>query len=134
MNDQPWYKNGLRFRCTQCGSCCTGAPGFVWVNKAEIAALAAAIRLDIEEFQRRYVRKVGIRNSLIEMANGDCVFFHQESRSCQVYEQRPGSAALGRFGARTLSIQPPGSGCASIARGGIVGRSRRCRPSRPGST
>ena len=29
---------GLRFECTQCGDCCTGAPGYVWVNKAEISA------------------------------------------------------------------------------------------------
>ncbi len=89
MNDQPWYHDGLRFQCQQCGSCCTGAPGYVWVNKAEIAALAAAVRLDAEEFQRRYVRKVGIRQSLIELPGGDCVFFHRESGSCQVYQQRP---------------------------------------------
>jgi Fe-S-cluster containining protein len=89
MNNQPWYKDGLRFKCMQCGGCCTGAPGFVWVNKAEIEALAGAIRVDVVEFERRYVRKVGIRKSLIEFANGDCVFFSSESRSCQVYEHRP---------------------------------------------
>ena len=89
MNDRPWYENGLRFHCTQCGACCTGAPGFVWVNKAEITALAAAIRIAVDEFERRYVRKVGIRKSLTERANDDCVFFHAESRSCQVYKDRP---------------------------------------------
>jgi len=89
MHNDPWYQDGLRFQCVQCGSCCTGAPGYVWVNRAEIEALAAAIRLDVEEFRRRYVRKVGIRNSLIEFPNGDCVFFHPESRSCQVYQDRP---------------------------------------------
>ena len=89
MKVQPWYHDGLRFQCQQCGSCCTGEPGYVWVNKEEIAALAAAVRLDVEEFQRRYVRKVGIRQSLIELPGGDCVFFHRESGSCQVYDQRP---------------------------------------------
>ena len=34
----PWYAAGLRFFCTQCGDCCSGAPGFVWVNEEEIAA------------------------------------------------------------------------------------------------
>jgi uncharacterized protein len=85
----PWYQEGLKFSCTGCGDCCTGAPGYVWVNKAEIEALAAALRITPEEFQRRYVRMVGIRKSLIEFANGDCVFFHGESRTCQVYDARP---------------------------------------------
>ena len=28
-------KDGLQFKCTGCGDCCTGAPGYVWVNKAK---------------------------------------------------------------------------------------------------
>ena len=28
----PWYRDGLRFTCTRCGNCCTGAPGYVWVD------------------------------------------------------------------------------------------------------
>jgi uncharacterized protein len=89
MSDQPWYHAGLRFECTQCGQCCTGAPGYVWVNKEEIATLAAAVRLEVDEFERRYVRRVGMRKSLIEFSNGDCVFYHGESKTCQVYDSRP---------------------------------------------
>jgi Fe-S-cluster containining protein len=89
MSTTPWYHAGLRFQCTGCGSCCTGAPGYVWVNKEEIASLAALLKLEVEEFEKRYVRQVGIRKSLIEFSNGDCVFFHSESRTCQVYEARP---------------------------------------------
>ena len=89
MNDSPWFKDGLRFQCTQCGDCCTGAPGFVWVNKAEIEALAAQLQLEVAEFERRFVREVGIRKSLIEHANGDCVFFDGQSRKCTVYGARP---------------------------------------------
>ena len=87
--NEPWFRDGLKFACTGCGDCCTGAPGYVWVNKAEIEALAAAIDIAVEEFERRYVRMVGIRKSLVELANGDCVFFHGESRTCQVYDVRP---------------------------------------------
>lgn len=87
--DSPWYQDGLRFRCTQCGDCCTGAPGYVWVNKQEIADLAALLQIDVETFERRYVRMVGIRKSLKEYANGDCVFFDNESRRCKVYTARP---------------------------------------------
>ena len=87
--NRPWYHEGLNFACTGCGGCCTGEPGYVWVNKAEIAALAAAVGATVEEFHRRYVRMVGIRKSLIELAGGDCVFFDNQSRTCRVYDVRP---------------------------------------------
>lgn len=88
--DTPWYRDGLRFRCTQCGNCCTGAPGYVWVNQQEIEALAAAIgEEDVAAFEAKYVRKVGVRKSLKEFSNGDCVFFDGETRRCTVYGQRP---------------------------------------------
>ena len=90
MADRPWYSDGLRFSCTQCGNCCTGAPGFVWVNQEEIAALARLVGIDdVDEFERRYVRKVGLRRSLVEFPNGDCVFFDGQSRKCTVYDARP---------------------------------------------
>jgi Fe-S-cluster containining protein len=87
--DKPWYQNGLKFQCTQCGNCCTGAPGFVWVNKEEIEHLAAYLGMEVAEFEQQYVRKVGIRKSLVEYSNGDCVFFDGESRKCNVYPHRP---------------------------------------------
>lgn len=89
MNDEPWYRDGLRFQCTQCGECCTGAPGFVWVNKEEIEELAARLGIDVDEFERKYTRRIGIRTSLVEFPNGDCVFFDNQRRTCTVYEERP---------------------------------------------
>ena len=89
MAGEPWFKDGLRFNCTQCGNCCTGAPGFVWVNQAEIEQLAATLSLEVAEFERRFVRQVGIRKSLIEYENGDCVFFNNVTRRCTVYNARP---------------------------------------------
>lgn len=89
MDEQPWFKDGVRFTCTGCGDCCTGAPGFVWVNREEIEDLARKVKLSTAEFEERYVRKVGIRKSLVEYENGDCVFFDANSRKCAVYEARP---------------------------------------------
>jgi Fe-S-cluster containining protein len=86
---QPWYKDGLRFKCTGCGDCCTGAPGFVWVNNDEIAALAAEVGVDEEEFEDRYVRTIGVRKSLNELDNYDCVFLDGTTRKCTVYSARP---------------------------------------------
>jgi Fe-S-cluster containining protein len=89
MTEEPWYKDGLRFQCTQCGDCCTGAPGFVWVNQEEIEELARMLGVELAEFERKYVRRVGVRRSLIEFPNGDCVFFDGQARKCTVYEARP---------------------------------------------
>ncbi|HEX4128518.1 MAG TPA: YkgJ family cysteine cluster protein [Pirellulales bacterium] len=87
--DKPWYQDGLRFKCTQCGDCCTGAPGYVWVNREEIEALAKQIGVPVEEFEQNYVRRVGVRLSLVEDRNGDCVFFDGKTRKCTVYNARP---------------------------------------------
>lgn len=90
MTDAPWYAAGLRFRCTQCGNCCTGAPGYVWVNKQEIEALARVVSGgDVVAFERKYVRKVGVRKSLKEFRNGDCVLFDPDARRCRYYKARP---------------------------------------------
>jgi len=86
---KPWYSDGLQFQCSGCGDCCTGAPGYVWVNKAEIAALASEVSMEVAEFEEKYVRMVGVRKSLKEFANGDCVFFDNQSRKCEVYGARP---------------------------------------------
>lgn len=87
--DQVWFQDGLKFKCTQCGDCCTGAPGYVWVNKEEVRAMAEVVNLDVAEFEAKYVRRVGVRLSLIEYPNGDCIFFDNQTRRCSVYNARP---------------------------------------------
>jgi Fe-S-cluster containining protein len=87
--DQTWYQDGLRFQCTGCGDCCTGAPGYVWVNQTEIDALAKRLGMSAAEFERQYVRDVGVRRTLKERRNFDCVFLDAETRKCTVYEDRP---------------------------------------------
>lgn len=84
----PWYHDGLAFECTRCGACCTGAPGYVWVNAEEIAQLAAFRGETVEQFSRRYVRRVGLRYSLTEKPGGDCVFWDKKA-GCTVYPARP---------------------------------------------
>ena len=88
-SETPWYTDGLRFECSQCGDCCTGAPGFVWVSQAEIDAIAEEVGMASEQFEETYVRKIGARRSLREFPNGDCVFFDTENKGCQVYGARP---------------------------------------------
>lgn len=87
----PWYKEGLRFKCTECGKCCTGKPGFIWVSKEEISAMAAFLNISQELFKRRYIRSRDNRFALIEKKTdaGDvaCVFL--KDKKCEVYQSRP---------------------------------------------
>jgi len=122
MSQQPWYKDGLRFECTQCGDCCTGAPGYVWVNREEIEALAAHQQLDPDEFERKYVRKVGVRKSLVEFSNGDCVFFDSEARNCTVYSARPRQCRTWPFWQSNLKSPETWAETCQVCRGSGQGR------------
>ncbi len=83
-----WYKDGLRFKCTGCGDCCTGAPGHVWVTEKEIVGMAETFKITPEAFSKKYTRLVGSRLSLIEDPHTyDCVFL--EDKKCQLYNARP---------------------------------------------
>ena len=89
MNEKPWYHEGLKFRCTGCGNCCTGDPGIVWVSEEELADIAHLMGTSIGEVRLLHTRLFGGRLALREFANGDCTFFDAETRRCTVYCVRP---------------------------------------------
>lgn len=88
-SSDPWYKDGLNFTCSQCGNCCTGAPGVVWVTDEEIKEIADYLDKPVGEIRLFHTRLVGGRVSLTEFQNGDCTFFDSEKRHCRVYPVRP---------------------------------------------
>ena len=100
-----WYKDGLKFTCSGCGDCCTGAPGFVWVDQSEMQAIADSLSMPLEDFEDQYTRKIGARRSLKEFSNGDCVFFDNETRHCEVYSSRPHQCKTWPFW--TATYEPP---------------------------
>lgn len=91
MSDGPWYREGLRFTCTQCGNCCSGEPGYVWLTRQDIERIAAALGMQVEAFARKHVRRVGLRFSLKELPNGDCTLLKRdgERTCCTAYQHRP---------------------------------------------
>jgi uncharacterized protein len=82
-----WYAGGLRFECTGCGRCCTHGDGYVWTSEEEIVALAAHLGMTLDDFGRRYLRRVGSRYALVDGPGGECVFL--DGKSCSIYEARP---------------------------------------------
>ena len=99
-----WYGRGLRFSCTQCGTCCTGAPGHVWITSEEEQRLALRLRVPVKEFRQRYARQVGERRSLVEMPNGDCVFLTKERR-CSIHEDKPRQCVTFPFWERIVATK-----------------------------
>ena len=91
--EKTWYAEGLRFKCTECGQCCTGSPGYAWVTEEEIEAIANYLSISKEKFCQKYIRIVDGRFSLIEQRSPtnpkdyDCVFL--KDKKCQVYPVRP---------------------------------------------
>ncbi len=91
MAREKWYQGGLRFECTQCGNCCSGPPGYVWVTREDIARIAKSLGGEDERLDRKYLRRVGLRFSLTEKQDGDCIFLKREGGKsyCGIYKDRP---------------------------------------------
>jgi Fe-S-cluster containining protein len=85
---EPWYKDGLHFTCTMCGHCCTGEPGFVWVDNADLSAIAVFLDEKIEELVARCTKMGHRGRTLREKLNGDCIFYDRE-KGCTIYPVRP---------------------------------------------
>ncbi len=89
--DKPWYHEGLRFACTECGKCCTGSPGYVWIEEKEVEELAKQKDLSIQEFKKRYTRmahgRLCLTEKRVDPENYACVFL--QGNKCTVYQNRP---------------------------------------------
>lgn len=84
---QPYFfDEGLDFTCRQCGACCTGAPGTVYVTADEIRAIATFLGLHPETFIERWLFPFKDSFSIREEPNGDCPFFKDR---CTIYPVRP---------------------------------------------
>ncbi len=83
-----WYRDGLRFRCTQCSHCCTGPQGYVWLSPEDQRRIASHLGLEVEAFLKRYVRLVGRLLCLVDKPSGDCVFLGEDKR-CSIHAVKP---------------------------------------------
>lgn len=91
MSREKWYSQGLKFSCTQCGNCCSGDPGYVWATREEIGRIAKFLGREGGSLDATQLRRVGLRYSLTERANGDCIFLARENGKglCTIYPVRP---------------------------------------------
>jgi uncharacterized protein len=85
---KPWFDDGLRFKCTGCGKCCTGSPGYVFLSHADLARLSAHFDLTEAQFIQQYTRYIDGQYALLDRPGShDCLFL--KNKQCSVYESRP---------------------------------------------
>jgi uncharacterized protein len=125
----------LRFTCRRCGACCTGDPGYVWLEAADIAAIARRLGLETADFLANYTRRVGGRLSLCEEADGRCVLF-ESGLGCRAYEARPRQCRNWPFWAGIVATsaawEREAADCPGMGSGELIGPEeieRLCRTS-----
>ena len=120
--DEPFWSAGLRFECTSCGHCCRHEPGYVFLSKKDLAALARHKGMSPRRFAAEYCRTVDLgiarRLSLLETPEHDCVFW---DGGCTVYGARPLQCRTYPFWPAVLASpedwEREGRDCPGIGRG-----------------
>lgn len=86
---EPWYADGLRFTCSQCGKCCRshGEYQFVYLTGEDIGRLSDHFGQTRREFLFEYTERDGAWRVLKWPNNEHCIFLTEQG--CSVYESRP---------------------------------------------
>lgn len=88
FRDRPYFFDaGVRFTCTGCGACCTGAGGRVWLEAVDVEALTAHLGMDREGFLAAFTREQDGRRCLVDHPDGSCVFL--DHARCRVHGAKP---------------------------------------------
>jgi Fe-S-cluster containining protein len=76
------------------------------VVRKEIELIAEHLELSTEELRRRYLRRVGVRTSIIEHSvTKDCIFLRKtpDGKQCTIYAVRPNQCRTWPFWPENLS-------------------------------
>jgi Fe-S-cluster containining protein len=102
-----WYAGGLHFACRGCGRCCAGpTEGYIWAIQPETELIAKHLNITPGELRRRYLRRVGVRTTIIEhRTTKDCIFLREADgqRRCAIYPVRPNQCRTWPFWPENLS-------------------------------
>ena len=88
MSDKKRYffGSGICFECRNCGFCCTGSSGTIYVNQNEILEIAKFLDMDINKFKEEFLYPFRDSFSIKEKDNYACIFYEN---GCSIYSVRP---------------------------------------------
>ena len=94
-----FFDAGLRFSCQQCGKCCTGEPGTIYVSALDIDNIAAFLGLSVRILVQRSLRPYRDSYTIQELQDGSCLFYE---KGCTIYPVRPGQCRSFPFWRKNL--------------------------------
>ena len=118
-----FFDEGLRFECQQCGACCVGDPGTIFVSRAEAETIAAHLQMPAAAFTHTCLYPYKSAYSIKEDDTGRCLFF---DGGCTIYAVRPGQCRTFPFWFSNLRSQSRwrwiSRQCPGIGRGPLFSR------------
>ena len=119
---EKWYPAGLCFECHQCGQCRSGPDeGYIWAAAKEVQFIADYLQITVPELQKRFLKRIGTRSSIIEdPVTKDCIFLNKADGQgrCAIYPVRPNQCRTWPFWASNLR-SPAAWNSAAMRCGGI---------------
>ena len=119
-NRSYFFDQGIHFECQQCGACCTGDPGIIYVDTDEVPRIAEYLSVEISLFIEKYLYPFRAGYSIKERSDGRCFFYDD---GCTIYPVRPYQCKTYPFWFenlrsvkkwRRLSKECPGIGCGPL--------------------
>ncbi|WP_161635204.1 YkgJ family cysteine cluster protein [Desulfovermiculus halophilus] len=115
-----FFDSGVRFTCRQCGQCCTGDSGTVYVSGPEIKAIAEFLHCSVQELCARALYPFKDSYSIQEDSDGSCLFYRG---GCSIYPVRPAQCRSYPFWTKAMrsayawkqtARECPGIGCGRL--------------------
>ena len=120
-----FFDAGLYFECLQCGVCCTGAPGTIYVSDREIDAIRQFLAIPADRLIQEHLYAFRDSYSIREHADGRCHFYEN---GCRIYPVRPHQCRAFPFwfsNLRSLKAwKKTAAQCPGIGRGRFYDRER----------
>jgi len=118
-----FFDSGLRFSCQQCGQCCTGEPGTIYLSGKDTQNIADFLHISIQDLIRQALYPLKDCFSIREDRNGACLFYDQ---GCSIYPVRPAQCRSFPFWVQALrssyAWKQTARSCPGIGRGRLYTR------------
>lgn len=118
-----FFDKGIRFECQQCGACCTGEPGIIYIDNDEVKEVAKYLSVQVSEFIETHLDPFKSGYSIREHADGRCLFYNG---GCTIYAVRPNQCKSFPFWFENLRSQKKWlrvtKECPGIGRGSLYSK------------